>query len=114
MQAPAIWDWMHLAAAEDEIPWQPFRPGVEIHRLYGDGTAASAALLRYQPGASVPLHVHTGYEHVFVLSGSQTDDRGTHPGGTLVINPPGSRHSVVSPTGCIVLVIWEKPVELCP
>ena len=29
---------------------------------------------------------------------------------TLVINPPGSRHRVVSDDGCLVLVIWEQPV----
>ena len=31
--------------------------------------------------------------------------------GTLIINPPGTQHSVVSEAGCIVLAIYEKPVE---
>jgi anti-sigma factor ChrR (cupin superfamily) len=97
----------------DRYPWQPFREGVEIHRLYGDGVSgAAAALLRYQPGATVPGHNHGGFEHILVLSGSQTDSNGEHGAGTLVINPPGTGHSVVSDGGCIVLAIWEKPISL--
>lgn len=91
--------------------WEPFRVGIDISRLYGDGQhGPAAALLRYQPGAVVALHRHAGYEHVFVLAGSQTDHNGVHGPGTLMINPPGSRHRVVSDDGCLVLVIWEQPV----
>ena len=97
----------------DPFPWEPFREGVEIYRLYSDGEqGSSAALLRYQPGASVPMHDHLGFEHILILSGSQTDDNGTHETGTLVINPPQTSHRVASATGCIVLAIWEKPVKL--
>jgi hypothetical protein len=42
-----------------------------------------------------------GYEHIFVLSGSQRDQNGPVAAGTLTINPPGTRHSVVSEAGCI-------------
>ena len=48
-------DLLNIALTQDELPWEPFRPGVDIYRLYGDGQeGAAAALLRYQPGASVP------------------------------------------------------------
>ena len=94
-----------------EVAWQPFRPGIEIHRLYGDGTTGpSAALLRYAPGASLPLHTHIGYEHILVLRGSQVDAGGEYSAGTLLINPPGTSHAVNSPQGCIVYISWEKPV----
>ena len=102
-----------LADNSSQLTWQPFRPGVEIHRLYGDGQQGpAAALLRYEPGASVPEHTHQGYEHIFVLSGSQRDQQGVYPTGSLVINPPGSGHAVVSDQGCMVLIIWEKPVAI--
>lgn len=108
-------DVINIAAQQDTLPWQPFRPGVEIYHLYQAGQGgAAAALLRYQPGAQVPTHDHTGFEHILVLSGAQTDQNGHHQTGTLVINPPGTHHSVVSETGCIVLAIWEKPVSLWP
>ena len=89
----------------------PFRDGIDIYRLYGDGTSGPAtALLRFHPGARVPLHEHTGYEHILVLAGSQVDENGSAAAGTLIINPPQTRHSVLSETGCIVLAIYEKPV----
>ncbi len=103
-----LWQSATLAATRH---WEPFHPGIDISRLYGDGqTGAAAAFLRYQPGASVALHRHVGYEHVFILAGAQTDHNGVHGAGTLVINPPGSRHRVVSESGCLALVIWEQPV----
>lgn len=106
-------DLLNIAALQDQLPWQPFREGVDIYRLYRDGTEGSgAALLRYQPGAKVPRHDHQGFEHIFVLSGSQSDQNGEHEAGTLVINPPSSNHSVVSVSGCIVLAIWEKPISI--
>lgn len=108
-----ILDLFSIASEPSSLSWQPFRPGVEIHRLYGDGKQGhSAALLKYEPGATVPNHLHAGYEHVVVLSGSQRDRQGQHTAGTLVINSPGSQHSVASEPGCIVLIIWEKPVQI--
>jgi anti-sigma factor ChrR (cupin superfamily) len=107
-------DLFRISENADAIPWQPFRDGVEIYRLYGDGVSGpTAALLRYQGEGVVPLHEHTGYEHIFVLSGSQRDQNGTATAGTLTINAPGTRHSVVSEGGCIVLAIYEKPVRFC-
>jgi anti-sigma factor ChrR (cupin superfamily) len=106
-------DLLNIAARQDELSWEPFRPGVDIYRLYKDGEeGAAAALLRYQPGASVPQHDHRGFEHIFVLSGSQSDQNGEHQAGTLVINPPSSHHTVISQVGCIVLAIWEKPISI--
>lgn len=106
-------DLSNIGAWQDELLWVPFHSGIEIYRLYGDGHGGpAAALLRYQPGASVPKHDHTGFEHIFILSGSQTDQNGEHEAGTLVINPPSTNHNVVSQAGCIVLAIWEKPISL--
>ncbi len=104
-----IWTLADHAAT---MPRPPFRPGVEIHWLYGDGSEAAAALLRYQPGARVPHHDHTGYEHILVLSGSQQDKQGLYAAGTFVVNSPGSSHGVISDEGCLVLIIWEKPVTI--
>ncbi|MEO0869053.1 MAG: cupin domain-containing protein [Cyanobacteria bacterium J06642_11] len=106
-------DLFSLADDPDRLSWEPFRPGIEIHRLYGEGNQGpAAALLKYAPGARIPHHDHSGYEHIVVLSGSQTDHQGTHGVGTLVINPPDTSHAVISDEGCIVLIIWEKPVVI--
>src|SRR4051812_31775066 len=97
-----------IAANAERLTWKQHGPGIEIHSLYESGPRGpAAALLRYQPGAALPRHVHPGFEHIFVLAGEQQDERGRYAAGAMVINPPGSAHSVTSPTGCLVLVIWE-------
>jgi len=109
-QALVITDLVARARRGD-FAFEPYFPGVEIHRLYGDEKAgASAMLLRYQPGARVQEHSHGAHEHIYVISGEQADERGVYGEGTLVVNAPGSRHTVWSDPGCIVLVIRERPV----
>jgi anti-sigma factor ChrR (cupin superfamily) len=46
-----------------------------------------------------------------VLAGAQRDCNGNATAGTLMINPPGTRHRIQSEAGCIVLAIYEKPVR---
>jgi len=105
-------DLLQVAGWQHRIPWKPFRPLVEIYRLYGVGeTGPTAALLRFQPGGRVALHEHTGYEHILVLAGAQVDENTRAETGTLIINPPGTSHSILSEHGCIVLAIYEKPVK---
>lgn len=102
-----------LAAATDgTLTWETLRPGIEIARLYvtPDG-GPSAALLRYAPGARLARHEHVGFEQIYVLSGSQTDDSGEHRAGSLLIHGPGTTHAIHSTRGCIVLAMWEKPVR---
>jgi anti-sigma factor ChrR (cupin superfamily) len=93
----------------NEIAWQPFQPGVEIHHLWGDAHGASSALLRYAPGARVPLHRHEDIEEIRILRGSQQDERGVYAAGAHVFNPAGSSHSVESRDGCVALLVWRKP-----
>ena len=93
------------------MPWQAFRPGIEIVRLYGDGASGpSAALLRYAPGARLAAHTHVAYEHIVVLAGAQRDERGVYEEGTCLIHGPETSHAVASDEGCIVLAIWNAPV----
>lgn len=95
-----------------EAAFGPFREGVEIVRIAGDPAGASVALLRYQPGASVPTHEHMGLETILVLEGSQADERGVYRAGSMSINEAGTQHSVWSDEGCVVLIHWEKPVRI--
>ena len=95
--------------------WKPLRPGVDIHTLYQHGEdGPTAALLRYAPGAEVPRHLHTGAEHIFVLEGAQQDERARYPAGSIVVNPEGSAHRVWSREGCVVLIVWARPVRFEP
>lgn len=96
----------------DSEPWEPFRDGIDIRWIYKIPGGCAAALLRYAPGTSLNRHLHVGFEHIFILRGSQIDDNGEHAAGTLVIHPPGTNHAIASPNGCIALAIWEKPVHM--
>jgi anti-sigma factor ChrR (cupin superfamily) len=109
--ASLVWMNMLEATRRPEFSWSPLRPGVDQHVLYGGGAdQASAAILRYAPGARVPYHRHVGHEHIYVLAGSQRDERGTYRAGAFIVNPPGSSHDVTSDDGCTVLIVWERPV----
>jgi anti-sigma factor ChrR (cupin superfamily) len=97
---------------KDEPDWEPLEPGVHIRHLYQTPNGGSAAaLLRYQPGASIPHHEHLGHEHILVLDGAQSDENGHYPMGTFVVNRPASSHRVASENGCVVLIIWERGVR---
>ena len=101
-----------LLASRQDLPWETLRPDVDIHWIYRDGEeGAAAALIRFQPGGRVPLHEHRGFEHIFVLRGSQRDENGRLDAGSLMVHPPGSRHSIVSDEGCLVLAIYERRVR---
>jgi anti-sigma factor ChrR (cupin superfamily) len=104
-------DLFRVEEWQDEIPWQPFVNGAEIHRLYGDGKEGpTVALIRFREESQVPVHLHPGYEHIFILAGEQRDQNGVKHRGAFTINPPGTVHGVSSKAGTIVLVIYEKPV----
>lgn len=97
--------------AQDHQQWEVLRPGVRIRELF-IGADLRIALLSYIPGARVPLHVHTGDEHIFVIQGTQSDEHGEYGAGSYVFNPAGSRHAVYSREGCLVLIQWRAPVAL--
>src|SRR3954468_15948299 len=86
-------------ATESTLLWEPFRPGIEIHRLYDSSSGASAALLRYKAGARLPRHTHAGVEEILILSGGQIDDHGRHAAGALLVHRPGSSHEIRSEDG---------------
>jgi anti-sigma factor ChrR (cupin superfamily) len=91
--------------------WQGLGPGVEVQYLHRAPGEPIAALLRYQPEACVPAHRHLGLEFIHVLSGSQRDAHGVYKAGSFKINLPGTVHDLISDDGCVVLIIWETPVE---
>lgn len=95
------------------LSFEAFRDGVTIHWIRPfEGEAPGVALLKYEAGASVPRHLHVGLETIFVLEGSQSDETGKYPAGSYIVNAPGSEHSVWSEDGCVVLIQWDKPVQI--
>jgi anti-sigma factor ChrR (cupin superfamily) len=65
--------------------------GVErgmLDRLGGEDSRATS-LVRYAPGATLPLHTHPVGEELLVLEGLFSDAHGQYPKGTYVRNPVG-------------------------
>lgn len=106
---PGVLDaYKHKAANE----WIEINTGVEICHLYKDDiSGASAAYIRYAPNTHVNTHSHLGYEHIIVLEGAQQDERNQYPSGCLAIQAPDSKHTISSPSGCVVLAIWSGPLK---
>ncbi len=98
-----------LSGGWKDLPFQPFKEGVEIYPIVNGEPAL--ALLKYAPGASVQRHTHSDLETICVLAGSQSDDYGTYTSGTMIANLKGSNHRVWSEEGCVVLIQWTKPVQ---
>lgn len=107
-----VWrDFLTLDPDDSALAWQVFHEGVDILPINGTPEGCFCALLRYASGAVVPHHEHSGHEHILILRGAQSDERGTYTQGTFLINMPESSHRVVSDAGCVVLAIWESPVR---
>ena len=53
--------------------------------------SASTSFVRFAPGAHFPKHYHLGFEQVFILEGSYTDDAGVRHG-------PGNLHEMTVDT----------------
>jgi anti-sigma factor ChrR (cupin superfamily) len=93
------------------LPWQASPiPGVERRMLdrIGDEVARATTIVRYAPHSQFSPHIHGGGEEFLVLEGVFQDEHGDYPVGTYVRNPPTSRHTPGSATGCVILVkLWQ-------
>lgn len=95
----------------DALPWTATRfPGVEWKILMGDPSSGMfTALMRWAPGAELPLHEHAAIEQTYVLEGSFEDDEGVCSAGDFVWRPEGSRHVARSPGGATMLAFFLRP-----
>lgn len=97
------------------IPWVPSPiQGVERRMLdrIGDEVARATTIVRYAPGSHFSAHTHGGGEEFLVLAGVFTDEDGDFPVGSYVRNPPTSRHTPGSASGCTILVkLWQFDPE---
>lgn len=74
----------------------------------GEEVARATTVVRYEPGAAFAEHEHGGGEEILVLDGVFSDEHADYPAGTYLRNPPGSRHSPASHSGCLLFVkLWQ-------
>src|SRR5205085_9530772 len=81
-------------------------PGVERKLLdrVGDEVARATFIVRYAPGSAFSAHTHGGGEEFLVLDGTFQDEHGDYPLGSYLRNPPTSRHTPGSRSGCTLFV----------
>jgi hypothetical protein len=113
---------LKLGLGDVEIPdieFKEYQPGLRknvlIHLLFDntkdDPAGSDAALIRYLPGASVPRHLHMGYEMVLVLQGEYVENDVLYTPGSLIIRAPGTTHEMRSSSGCTILAMRDVPVK---
>lgn len=102
----------------EDIKFEPIvtngRANAEVHWLFKseESNGASAAIIRYHKGGRSPLHLHTGFELMYVLDGEMHTSTGTVKKNDLIILRPGSEHeSWASDIGCTSLIVWLEPVK---
>jgi putative transcriptional regulator len=89
-------------------------PGVRFKQLSISRDMGYQVLLgELAPGARLPEHDHAGSEEVFVLSGHlHTEGRVLGP-GDLLHSEAGTHHrELISPDGCVALLIQRAPANV--
>ena len=94
-----------------KLPWKATpAKGIEMKiLLHDEATGLMTALLRWAPGAALPLHEHVEIEQTYIISGHLVDDEGEVTAGNFVWRPKGSRHVARSPKGALMLAIFLRP-----
>ncbi|HET8551978.1 MAG TPA: cupin domain-containing protein [Gammaproteobacteria bacterium] len=95
----------------EDIPWKPstFAAGVFVKDVaVADGLEMQ--IVRFAPGARLPVHEHECPEFLYILEGELTlAGERLRPGWASVASP-GSVHSdVYSETGCVFVLI-DRPL----
>lgn len=98
----------------DELQWRVFPDveGVTYKTLRKHPGGGLSILLKFDPGARYHGHRHPGGEEYYVIEGELDDLGQTWPRGSYIWHPPGSAHRPSSKSGCVVLVMLPKAVEL--
>lgn len=95
----------------DELDWaaSPIA-GVDRRMLdrIGDEVARATTIVRFAKDSKFSPHTHTGGEEFLVLDGVFQDEHGDFPAGSYIRNPPTTRHTPGSDTGCVIFVkLWQ-------
>ena len=95
----------------NKLSWTPTSwLGISRKLLRNDpATGARASLLKLEPKARLPRHMHPAGEEVFVLEGRVRFEDSWCDAGYYLYSPPGSADDVFTETGAILFVALPKP-----
>lgn len=110
LSAATVVDLDHLRKHPTTYGWFDFRPGVKKLVLAGSEQREHVAILWYPTtDGAVSRHYHAMTESVYVIDGSQADEKGVYRTGTVYFNPPGSGHAISESTGFFILAYASAP-----
>jgi len=94
-----------------DIVWEATQfDGISIKVLYEDKDKVEmTCLLKWEPGATLPMHKHADIEQTYVIEGSFFDHDGICRAGEFVWRRIGSFHETHSDEGAVILAIYRKP-----
>ena len=94
-----------------DIAWEPTQfEGISVKVLYEDKAKGEmTCLLKWEPGATLPMHKHPEIEQTYVVEGSFYDHDGICRAGEFVWRRVGSFHETHSDEGAIILAVYRKP-----
>ncbi|HEV8593156.1 MAG TPA: cupin domain-containing protein [Pyrinomonadaceae bacterium] len=96
----------------NEAKWTSEVPGVfENHVFVNQETGERTVFVRFEPGASYPLHNHPGKEEIVVLEGEVKVGKYQMTAGDYLLTPPEGKHAVTSVVGGLVVVKLDKATE---
>ncbi len=101
-----------------ERDWQPLdepgvsRVAVKVLRFDEASGRAPTILLKFEPGASYPAHVHPGGEEILVLEGDLRLGKDHLRAGDYLYTAPFNVHAVFSEGGCVALVSVPQAVQV--
>ena len=88
----------------------PIARRISIKVLYEDKPKGEmTCLLKWEPGATLPMHRHPEIEQTFVIEGSFYDHDGICRAGEFVWRRVGSFHETHSDEGAVILAVYRKP-----
>jgi putative transcriptional regulator len=96
-----------------DLKWVMLAPRVHQIRIDTPGSHASARLLRFQSGLSVPAHGHRGRELTLVLTGSLCDRDAVLCRGDIAETDEKTEHQPQAGPGedCICLAVTDAPLR---
>lgn len=97
------------------VPWEKTEhAGVwrKVLELVNDPKKGrETALLKFDPGASMPAETLNDRLDIYVLEGSFADGADGHGAETFLRLPPGSRFAPSSKEGCVIYAKWRVPIR---
>jgi quercetin dioxygenase-like cupin family protein len=109
---------MNQLVRSNEIEWRALTEkdsdGIFIKSLmYDDDQKRSPTmLLRFEAGATYPLHNHPAGEEIFVIEGDIKVGKDEMTAGDYLYTAPGNIHRVSTKDGCVVLLRAPEQVEI--